>query len=78
VLPVPQERESEQKSATAFLLRMWGQIDRLAKHRVFKDNTFLCNACYEERKKKEDDKKKMAGEVLKSLAYVGGFAGITK
>ncbi|MFZ0011274.1 MAG: SHOCT domain-containing protein [Halobacteriota archaeon] len=55
-----------------------GEIDRLKKHWVLKDGSVLCNACYEGRKKKEDDKKKMAGEVLESLAYVGGFAGITK
>jgi hypothetical protein len=54
------------------------QIDKGEKRWLGKDGTFLCIPCYEGRKKEEDHKKKMAGEVVKSLNYVGGFAAFTK
>jgi formylmethanofuran dehydrogenase subunit E len=55
-----------------------GQIEKGEKRWLGKNGTFLCIPCYEGRKKEEDHKKKMAGEVVKSLGYVGGFAAVTK
>jgi hypothetical protein len=56
------------------------QIDRLAKHRVFKDGTFLCNACYEERKKKQAQKQVQVTQPEQQFTagYKGGFAGYAK